>query len=65
MTSHTHTDKIYTMKHHPDNTHVKVAGIVHEVSSARWCYGMVAYCIAGTGNMVYSWEQAVEAVDNA
>jgi hypothetical protein len=50
------------LSHNPNNTHVVVANIKHEVSSARWRYGMVAYTLKGSGNTVYSWEPSVEAI---
>jgi hypothetical protein len=52
------------MNHSPKNSHVKVAGVVHEVASARWCYGLVAYMLKGSGHMVYSWEQSVEPMES-
>lgn len=51
--------------HNPSNTHVKIAGKVHEVGKAGWSYGMVVYTLKGSGNRYYSWEIGVEAVDNA
>ena len=52
-----------TMNHSPKNSHVLVAGKVHQVFRAHWHYGGVAYMI-GTGRIVYSYEQSVEPMES-
>ena len=49
--------------HNPKNSHVLVAGKVNKVFRGQWCYGGVAYTLA-TGEMVYSWEHSVGAIES-
>lgn len=63
MTPHTQSDRIYTMNHNPNNTHVLVNNIVQRVFRAHWHSGGVAYMLSD-GRMVYSWEQSVQPMES-